>query len=207
MSQKVPAKEEGYRIDVVGRHVLVTDAMKQYAIDKVSKIERFSSHILDVVIRMDIQKLEHRVDIIIMVDHVKITSSASTGDMYASVDKAVDKLQAQLMKYRKKLRDHTAKKLAAVDMNVNVLQARDEIEEINQEIDALNAQEAYDAYTTHTIVSKKKRPLKTLTQDEAIMKMELSNDAFMIYRSEEDQKLKVIYRRPDGNFGVIEVES
>ena len=44
------------------------------------------------------------------------------------------------------------------------------------------------------------------TQEEAIMKMELSEDNFLIFRSEEDTKLKVIYRRSDGNFGVIELE-
>ncbi|MCB1067823.1 MAG: sigma 54 modulation/S30EA ribosomal C-terminal domain-containing protein, partial [Simkania sp.] len=50
------------------------------------------------------------------------------------------------------------------------------------------------------------RPLKHLTLDEAVMKMELSDDHFMVYRSEEEQNLKVIYRRRDGSYGIIAPE-
>jgi putative sigma-54 modulation protein len=45
-----------------------------------------------------------------------------------------------------------------------------------------------------------------LTADEAVMKMDLSGDKFMVYKSEEDQKLKVIYRRRDGDYGLISPE-
>jgi putative sigma-54 modulation protein len=48
-------------------------------------------------------------------------------------------------------------------------------------------------------------PLKTLTQDEAIMKMEITSDSFMIFKSEEDLKIKVIYRREDENYGIVQV--
>jgi putative sigma-54 modulation protein len=48
--------------------------------------------------------------------------------------------------------------------------------------------------------------MKTLTQNEAIIKMELSGDQFLIFRSEEDRKLKVIYRRSDDHYGIIAVE-
>lgn len=48
--------------------------------------------------------------------------------------------------------------------------------------------------------------LKELTREEALMKMELSRDAFLVYRSEEDRRLKVLYRRKDGNYGIIEPE-
>ena len=61
-------------------------------------------------------------------------------------------------------------------------------------------------YALPKVVKKKKRPLKTLTIDEAVMKMELSDDNFKVYRSEEDQALKVIYRRRDGSYGVISPE-
>ena len=49
-------------------------------------------------------------------------------------------------------------------------------------------------------------PLKTLTQEEAIMKMEITDDPFLIFRSEEDQKIKVIYRREDRNYGLVQIQ-
>lgn len=209
MSHKSKAAEfadAGYNINVLGRNVLVTDAMKNYAIEKVSKIEKFNDRIIDIQITMDIQKLEHRVDIIMKVNHLKIKSSASSEDMYASIDLATDKLQQRLLKYKKRLQDHMTKPLAAIDMNVNVVNAPDEEEVINDEIESENRRQVIDSYTPHKVVSKETRPLKMLTVDEAIMKLELSEDNFMIFRSEEDQKIKVIYSRLDGNFGIIEVD-
>lgn len=211
MSRKSKAAEflqEAYNISVTGRNVLVTDAMKNYAIEKVSKIEKFSDRILDVLIIMDIQKLNHRVDIILKVDSTKIKCQASTDNMYASIDKAVDKLEAQLIRYKRKLHEHHAKSVAAIEMNVNVLRPQGEdLLEVNEEIEAENQRRLLDKFQPHQIVKKEKRPLKTLTDGEAIVKMELSADTFMVYRSEEDQKIKIIYRRDDGDFGVIETET
>lgn len=211
MSNKSKASEfvnDTYDINVLGRNVLVTDAMKDYAIEKVSKIDKFSHRIIDVHITMDIQKLEHRVDIIMKVDHVKIKSSASSEDMYASIDLATDKLQQRLLKYKKRLQEHAAKPLSSIDMNVNVVNmSEDEVAVINDEIESENRRKLMDSYHPHKIITQETRPLKILTHTEAIMKMDLSGDNFLIFRSEEDQKLKVIYRRNDGHFGIIEVES
>lgn len=209
MSQK--SKEfvnDTYDINVLGRNVLVTDAMKDYAIEKISKIDKFSHRIIEVQVTMDIQKLEHRVDIIMKVDHMKIKSSSSSEDMYASIDLATDKLQRRLLKYKKRIQEHAAKPLSSIDMNVNVINIeKDEVSEINDEIESENNRQLFNAFDTHKVVSKEKRPLKVLTMSESVMKLDLSGDQFLIFRCEEDQKLKVIYQRNDGNFGVIEVES
>lgn len=212
MSNKIksePFATEGYNITISGRHVLVTESMKDYALEKLSKLERFSPRMIDVMLTMDIQKLEHRVDIVMRFNNMKIKSHAASGDMYASIDLAVDKLQAQILRYKNKIQDHHFKALNVVDMNVNVIRAsvEDEVAEVNGEIEEENEKSLLDKYRPHHVVSKEKRPMKTLSLDEAIMKMELSSDFFLVYRSEEDQKVKVIYRRNDGDFGVIEPES
>jgi len=212
MSRKTKAEqfaEEGYKIHVTGRNVLVTDFMKDYAIEKISKIERFTNRIIDVVVTMDIQKLEHRVDIVLKVDHIKIKSSASSEDMYASIDKAVDKIQSQLRKYKTKIQDHHARKLAVTDMIVNVLRppVEEEVLDVNEQIVEETQKRLVDTYKPHEVVNKEKRLLKTLMLDEAILKMELSGDVFLIFRDEVDQKLKVIYRRNDGNYGLIHPEA
>lgn len=203
MNRKEKALEfanENWDIQITGRHVEVTDPMKDYAMEKISKIERFINRIIDVNVIMDIQKLEHRVEIILTFGGMKITSTASSTDMYASIDKAVDKLAAQLRRYKSKIQDHHAKGLAIIDMNVNVLKRPVEEDELDFE-----EEEAKDnRFHPHAIIKQETLPLKTLTYDEAVMKMELSGDAFLIFKSEEDLKLRVIYRRKDGNYGVIE---
>lgn len=198
--------QEGYSINVTGRHVLVTDAMKDYAIEKIFRIERFSDRIIEVQLTMDIQKLEHRVDIVMKVDHIKIKSSASSDDMYVSIDMAIHKLETQLLRYKDKLQDHQRKALGVVDINVNVLKpAREsDLADINEDIDEENNRELIQSYSPHRIVKQESCKLKTLTFDEAVTHMELSQDAFLLFNSIQDNQLKVIYRRNDGNFGVIE---
>ncbi len=210
MSKKIRAPQhiQDCNITVTGRHVHVTDAMKDYAVDKISKVDRFTDKVIDVNITMDIQKREHRAIIVIKEGHTKIRASATSEDMYASVDMAVTRLQSQLLKYKKRLHNHRAKSTSVIDMNVNVLATSgDDIEEINTDIEKENLRIVEDKYVPHPIVKQETRPLKLLTVEEAVMKIELSGDIFMIFKSEEDDnKIKVIYRRDDGNYAVIEPE-
>ena len=210
MDQQSDSLEEikGYRIKIAGRHVQVTEGMKQHAIAKIEKIERFTDRIIDVTVTMDIQKLEQRADIVLRCGHMVIRASASSLDMYQSIDKAVQKIQRRLGKFKSRLQDHQASNLSMIDMRVNVLQRHDQedLEVFNDEIEEETAKKLEKEYEPHSVVSTETIPMKTLTQDEAIMKMELSEDRFMVYRSEEDQMVRVIYRRQDGNYGIIEVQ-
>jgi ribosome hibernation promoting factor len=202
-------KTAGYDIKVIGRHVQVTDAMKNYAIEKVSKIERFQNRILEVIITLDVQKLLHIVDIVVKVNHTKIKSHYTGDNMYASIDLAVDKLQRQLSRYKSRIQDHHATSRQVVDMRVNVFKAPDEVNlaDVNDQIEEENQRKMVENFRPHEVVSRETLPLKTLNLDEAIWQLELSGDPFMIFKSEETQKIKVIYRREeDGNFGVVEPE-
>jgi putative sigma-54 modulation protein len=162
-----------------------------------------------VYVTMDIQKLEHRVEIIMKVNNVKILSRAASNDMYASLDKAVSRIESQLRRYKKKIEAHVAKSTSWLDMNVNILRPQREydLDDLNDEIEEENDRRMIDNYRPHEIVAQEKKPLKVLSYDEAIMKLELSHDVFLIFRHEEDHKLKVIYQRNDGNYGIIEPEA
>lgn len=209
MSRKAKAAEfidQGYTVYVTGRNVQITDSLHAYALDKLSKIERFNVRIVEIDITMDVQREDHMVDIVAKIDHLKIRSEATTSNMYASIDLAIDKLQSQLRKYRSRICDHHAKKITATDVNVNVLENEYDLDEINDEIDGENEKEFRNQYNPPNIAQREIHSLKTLSTQEALMSIDLSGDNFMIFRSEEDQKLKVIYKRNDGNYGIIEPE-
>jgi len=194
-------------ITVTGRHVAVTDPMKQYAIDKIMKLERFNMRIVEVRVTMDIQKLDHIVDIVMKVNDFRVKSHMTSENMYASIDGAVDKIQRQMRRYKTRLQEHHARGLSDVDMTVNVLSTTDEVSKINDEIEEETLRRIEDELRPHKIVKQEMRPLKILNNEEAIMKMELSGYQFLVFRHEEDQHLKVIYRRQDGHYGIIEPES
>ncbi len=209
MNRKAKAAEfidEGYEVSVTGRNVEITDAMRDYAREKISKMERFSQRIIDVHVMMEVQKLLQKVDIVMKVDNIKIKSSAVNGDIYASIDEAAHKLQSQLVRYKQRIQDHHCKPTNVVDMRVNVIRplTNAELNEINDEIDLESREKLVQKYRPKQIVSEETKPLKTLNSSEALMKLELSSDPFLLFICEEDRNLKLIYRRKDGNYGIIE---
>jgi putative sigma-54 modulation protein len=209
MNQKsIQGMEQEYDISITGRHVQVTESMKEYASEKIRKIERFTHHIIDVSVTMDIQKMEHKVDLVFKFGHFKIRASASTEDMYGSIDRVIEKILSQLRKWKSKIQNHHANGVSSVDMNVNVIRrpSYNELEQVNDEIDEENLKTLENTYKPHDVVKRETRPLKILTPIEAVMKMELSGDSFMLYKSEIDQKIKLIYRREDECYGIIEPE-
>lgn len=156
----------GYRIDIVGRNVHVTEPMKNYAWDKLSKVERFHNHIMHVHVTLDIQKLEHICTIILKIDHIQIKAHADSTDMYVSIDKAIDRLQTLLRRYKSRIQDHHKRALSIVDMQVNVLEKPiDEIGEINAEIEAEVKRAKDAALNPPKLIGSETKPLKTLTMD------------------------------------------
>lgn len=204
----IEEEAQGYNITITGRHVAVTEAMKNYAWEKISKLERFHTHIIDVQITLDIQKIEHICTIILKWNHFKVKVQASSSDMYVSIDKAMERMQSKLRRWKKRIQMHHRKGVSVIDMQVNVLQRPfDEIEEFNEEIEGEKRKEMEAALLPPKVIGRDTRVLKDLTIPEAMMKMELSEDPFLIFRDEKDHTLKVMYRREDGNYGVIETQS
>lgn len=205
-SHKTQVKEkfanEDYPIKVIGRHIDVTEPMKTYAVEKLQKIKRFGGRVIDATIVMDVAKLSHHVDFIINVNNILIKVSGQSENMYASIDFAIERLEGKLRRYHDRLKDHHAKEAHKIEMNVNIVRPTDE-EKINDLIEEENFKASQKQ---HEIVSTKKQSLSSLTEDGALMEIELSGDNFLVYRSVEAQKLKVIYKRNDGNYGIIEIE-
>lgn len=207
MKQRVQlSNKEGHHIDVTvfGKNIDITTPLKKYVMEKVEKVEHINHLGMNMNVRLDVQKLDHSVDIVMKFSHFKVQVHAVTPEMYAAIDKAFDRLKAKLRKWKGKIQDHHAKGIPAIDLQVNVLEnTTSDLEEINDQIEEINYKEKEQQYQIPKVYKKKTRPLKTLNLNEAVMKMELSSDNFLIYRGEEDLELKVLYRRKDNSYGVI----
>jgi putative sigma-54 modulation protein len=197
---------EGYTLYILGKHIEVTDALRTYVWEKLSRIERIADQIIDVHVVLDAQKLEKTCSILMNFIRFQIKVNVGTDNMYASIDKAVDRVTKLIRRYKSKLQSYRNKHLSTIDIHVNVIEPlKDNLKMINDDIEAESAQKEAEKYQLHKIVAKETMSLKTLTQDEAIMKMEITSDPFLIFKSEEDQKIKVIYRREDENYGIVQV--
>lgn len=207
MARPLPSEVQGYNISVLAKNLALTDAIRSYVFEKVGKLDHFAPHLVDVIVTLEKQKLENSCSILVNFFHFHIKATARKDNLYEAIDVAVDKILRLIRRYKTKLQSTRAKDVSTIDIHVNVIQPlKDLVAEINDEIAAENAKKQEDPYKQHKILKRETIPLKTLTQDEAIMKMELSGDHVLIFRGEEDQKLKVIYRREDENYGIVQVE-
>lgn len=200
-------ESEGYTIYVLGKHIEITDAIRNYVWEKLARVERIADRIIDVHVVLDSQKLEKSCSILMNFIVFQIKVTASKDDMYEAIDKAFDRVTKIIRRYKTKLQSYRNKDISTIDIHVNVIEPlKDNLKAINDEIEAENVREESEKYELHKIVAKETMPLKMLTHDEAVMKMEITDDPFMIFKSEEDQKLKIIYRRDDGNYSLVQVQ-
>ncbi|MFA5250236.1 MAG: ribosome-associated translation inhibitor RaiA [Parachlamydiales bacterium] len=200
-------ENESYRISILARNLSMTPAIEQHVLSKLSKLEHFADHIIDINVTLELQRGNQTASILMKFLHFQIKVSASTSDLYTAIDKAVEKLVKLIKKYKTKLQSYRLKEQREAAIKVKVVERPSTLEEINDQIDEENLKQEEALYKLHKVVKTEALPLKMLKEEEAIMKLELAGDDFLIYRSEEDQLLKVIYRRKDGDLGIIQIES
>jgi putative sigma-54 modulation protein len=167
-----------------GRNLEITEAMRSYAEDKLSKLERFFDHIIDAKVIMSYNQNRNvdpaRVEVQVNVPNGVVRAEEAGQDTYAAVDKAVDKLERQLKKYKDRLRE---RKTAAPAPAAPVATATPE--------------------TSH-IVRVKKHILRPMGPDDAAMEMEALGHDFYMFLNSETNLVSVIYIRQDGNYGMLE---
>ena len=203
-NRHITEDELGYRLEIYGKHIDISDPIKDYIIEKLGRIERLTDLIIEVEVRIEVQKLVHQVDIVMKFSHFKVCVHANTDNMHSAIDKAFDRLQRKLYNWKTRIQEYHARKPVMVDMSVDIYASpEEELADINEEIEAQNAKQLQKEMGLPTVVTSKTMPLKTLRYDEAMMKIVLSGDNFLIYKDEVQQDLRIMYKRDDGTFGLI----
>jgi len=172
-----------------GKHIEVTDAMRNYIEKRLSKIERHFDHILEVIVTLSVEKSRQIIEVTLQTNRALIRAEEETGDMYASIDKVVDKLERQIKKYKEKYfqKPHPGTEKAGL---------------ANKEIDA----EDNEPDKIAKIVKTKRFAIKPMSVEEAAMQMDLLGHNFFVFANDNTNKVNVLYKRKDGNFGLIEPE-
>src|SRR5579862_7998938 len=178
-------------IKVTGRHVSITDAIKDYAQKKVESLHLDYPKIIEAQIILDVQKYRHSAEIILHCsNHITIEASSETQDMYASIDEVVDKIAQQMRKYKTKImRQHRPR--------------RQEIKHVDEHVLSIAGFEEH-ADTEPAVVHTEKYPVKPMFVDEVVLQLEMSARQFVVFLNARTEKVSVLYRRKDGDFGLIE---
>lgn len=93
-------------LSITGHHVEVTEALRNYVAEKLSRLERHFERVTDIHVVLSVEKLKHQAEATIDLAGTRIHAEADNGDMYAAIDGLVDKLDRQVLKHKEKLRDH-----------------------------------------------------------------------------------------------------
>ncbi|MFN3739135.1 MAG: ribosome hibernation-promoting factor, HPF/YfiA family [Thermodesulfovibrionales bacterium] len=170
-------------IIVTGRNLEITPALRDYAEKKITKFERYLSNITEAIVTLSIQKYQHKAEVLIKANGYMIQAEGVTGEIYSSIDEVVEKLEKQIKKYKEKINSHRKGE------NKGSLTASSS--------SSLSEKEP-------RIIKVKRFDIKPMSPEEAAMQMELLDKDFFVFENERTGQFNVIYKRTDGNYGLIE---
>ena len=167
----------------------VTEAIENYAKDKLEKVERYFREELDAFVVCKTYKDHHRVEVTIPTKYYTMRAEVKEEDMYAAIDLAIDKLESQIRKNKTKITRSLQKKEGTSEI-------------FSEDIDL----EALERELVRTPVRKKSIVLEKMSTDEAITAMEMLGHDFFIFKDDITSKTNIVYLRNDGKYAVIETE-
>lgn len=185
------------QLTVVGRHFEVTEPIKQYVDKKLLRLERFASKIKEAHVILEVQKIRHIAEITLYLKYSKLTATEETQNMYASIDNAVANLRKQLVRLRDRIKTSRTKgaarkvnKLASSDSKEESVESEPELAELGLNVKGVK-------------VIKRFISPKPMSTEEACLELDLFKERFIVFRDAVTDKINVVYKREDGNYGLI----
>jgi putative sigma-54 modulation protein len=187
------------QLSVTFRHMDSTDALREYAREKVERIRKyFPDPIKAHVVLVCDRGYNHTADVMITLHNgLVIKGVETTEDMYSSIDLVMAKIERQVRRYKEKIRSHKGAE--------GLHGQREIIHTVLADQQAGQGDEAPAAASdTVVLVKKSKFFAKPMTPPEAVMQMNLLGNDFLVFTNASSHEVNVVYRRGDGTYGLIE---
>jgi len=176
------------KFNIRGERLEVTEALKEYVEKKLSKLERYfeTPPTTDVNVTLSVVKGLQAVEVTIPLTGVMLRAEEKNGDMYASIDLVIDKLERQIRKHKTKV-------------NRKIRQ-----EGGMRDILKVDTSMMYEDEDEYELVRTKQFNLKPMDIDEAILQMNMVGHNFFVFANSITEQVNVVYKRNDGKYGLIE---
>jgi len=174
-------------ITVTFRRTDPIDSLRDYAIEKISKIEKYLDFPAEAHIVLSVEKFRHQADVALNINGTWIKAVEQTEDMYSAIDQVMDKIEKQIKRYRSKVRTKRADS-----------RKREELRS-EQELETTETQ-ALEVPT----IEVERIDVKPMDPEEAAMQLSLSSKDFIVFRNSRSMEVNVIYKKKDGNLGLID---
>lgn len=168
------------RISISGKNLEISSYMREVAEKKLSKLDRYFPQDTEAQVTLSVEKNRHIVEVTIPHGTRLIRAEEVSTDMYASLDNVLDKLEKQIVRNRTRL-EKGLRQDAFVDLPI----------------------EEEDEQAGPRIVRYKEFPFKPMSEEEAMLQIELLGHAFFVFENADTGDVNVLYKRKDGNFGLI----
>lgn len=176
-------------LSITGRHVEVTDAIKDYLEKRTGKVRRHFDQIINIHVILSIEKGRHLAEMTLQGNNFVFNGHEETRDMYTSIDSVVDKIEKQVKRYKDRISDHHK---ASSDRQTS--QEETIIDEGRPDEDELGPR----------IIKTDRFAMKPMLPEEAALQIEVLEEDFLVFSNALTERINVLYRRKDGNFGLIE---
>ncbi len=173
-------------IKVTFRHTEPIESLKAYAEEKISKIDKFLDSHAEAHIVLGVEKFRHQADVTLNLNGTIIKAVEETEDMYSAIDQVMDKLEKQVKRHLSKIRNHRSE------------HAKNRAPGSDHELE-----DASVPSSDELIIEEEKVVAKPMDPEEAAMQLNLSNKDFLVFRNAKSNKINVIYKKTDGNLGLI----
>jgi putative sigma-54 modulation protein len=184
------------KMDVIitSRNVEVTDWLRKYVEKKIGKLEKFLPNATEAKVELTQEKTRSAdtrevVQVTILNDKTVIRAEEKSSDMFAAIDMVVDKLERQIKKYKGKIRTRRRTPSEQSTLSTGPFMEEESQEEAGPRI-----------------VRVKQFPVSPMSEEEAIDQMELLGHDFFVFYNANTNSLNVLYRRKDGNYGLLQPE-
>lgn len=173
------------KINIHGNKLDVTESIRKYVLEKLGKLDKYFENPDEITatVALKVRGKEQIVEITIPIKKAILRCEETNDDLYASIDFAVDKLERQIRKNKTKMKKQKEKYLEITEFDIE----QDEDEQTN-------------------IVKRKVVEAKPMSEEEAVLQMELLGHTFFVFKNEEDGNTEVLYKRKDSNYGIIEIK-
>lgn len=176
-------------ITLRGDKITITDSMQEYANEKLERLNKYFDNSDNVKANLvaKVQNYKQKVEVTIPLKNFILRAEEVQDDFYSAVDTVVDKIERQIRKNKTKLQSKKIRDSKEIIF--------DYIEDYNEEKDE-----------EEIIVKRKKIEVKPMSEEEAIIQMELLGHQFYLFKDADSMKPALVYKRNDGQYGIIETD-
>lgn len=193
-------------IVITGRHVEVTDAIRDFVYKKVEGIHLDYPRIQEVKVIIDVQKERQIAEVILFCsDHITIDASTTQSDLYAAIDETFSKIMRRMRKHKtrllKKYRPHKQDTIRNGTHEAEMVLLEQTV--YDDSVFDHPEESANDPEPTN--IKREGYELMTIYKEEAILALDMSDKPFVLFRSARTGILEIVYHLPDGSYSIIEL--